>query len=472
MTQPTPPVIKTREQAVAFLDARIGSGVRPGLERISGLLEYMGNPQDSVPSIHIAGTNGKTTTARMIQQILGSLGLSTGGFTSPHLHTVEERFALAGRVIDGDMFVTTVSDMAWFVVAYEAEHDTTVTYFEVTAALAFLLFANAVVDVGVTEVGLGGRLDATNVLTADVSVITGIDIDHVEFLGTTIAAIAGEKAAIVKQGGTLVTGPLPSEASKVVAERVSATEANWIVAGSDYRVTDAQVAVGGWQCSISGVFGEYDEIYLPIHGRHQVDNLATAIATCEMFLGRALDESSLPMAVGSITAPGRLEVVRRHPVVIIDGAHNAQGFAGLAATLDEEFPALPWKLVLGLRGERSAAALVGPLAGAVSEVYAAGARDPAAVDPVTIAHDAAAALEVPARAFESPEEALAEAVADAGPEGGVVVAGSLYLAGDLREAFDLRADHSSEAHVRYEAEVPEDPDGDEEAASWEDSEIF
>jgi dihydrofolate synthase/folylpolyglutamate synthase len=472
VTQPTPPVIQTRDQAVAFLDARIGSGVRPGLERISGLLEYMGNPQTSFPSIHIAGTNGKTTTARMAQQILGSLGLSTGGFTSPHLHTVEERFSLAGRVIDGDTFASTVSDMAWFVVAYEAEHDTTVTYFEVTAALAFLLFANAVVDVGVTEVGLGGRLDATNVLEADVSVITGIDIDHVEFLGTTIAAIAGEKAAIVKQGGTLVTGQLPDEASEVVAKRVSETEANWIVAGSDYQVTAAEVAVGGWQCSISGVFGEYEELYLPIHGRHQVDNLATAIASCEMFLGRGLDESSLPMAVGSITAPGRLEVVRRHPLVIIDGAHNAQGFAGLAATLDEEFPALPWKLVLGLRGERSAAALVGPLSGAVTQVYAAAAGDPAAVDPLTVAQDAAATLGVPAHAFESPELALAEAVADAGPEGGVVVAGSLYLAGDLREAFSVRADHSAEAHVRYEAEVPDNPEDEDDDASWEESEIF
>lgn len=467
-----PPVIATRDQAEAFLDARIGSGVRPGLERIGGLLEYMGNPQDSVRSIHIAGTNGKTTTARMVQQILGSLGLSTGGFTSPHLHTVEERFSLAGRVIDGDTFASTVQDMSWFVVAYEQEHDTTITYFELTAALAFSLFANQVVDVGVTEVGLGGRLDATNVLNAEVSVITGIDIDHVEFLGTTITAIAGEKAAILKQGGTLVTGPLPDEATEVVARRVAETEANWIVAGSDFEITAADVAVGGWQCSISGVFAEYEEIYLPIHGRHQVDNLATAIATCEMFLGRALDESSLPLAVGSITAPGRLEVVRRHPLVIIDGAHNAQGFAGLAATLDEEFPALPWRLVLGLRGERSALALLPPLAGAVAQVYTAAAGDPAAVDPLIVAHDAAAVLDVPAHAFDSPESALAEAIADAGPEGGVVVAGSLYLAGDLREIFDVRADHSAEAHVRYEAEVPESPEDEDDDASWEESEIF
>ncbi len=472
MAKPQPTVITTRDQAEAFLDDRIGSGVIPGLERIAGLLALMGNPETSFPSIHIAGTNGKTTAARMVQQILGAHGLSTGGFTSPHLHTIEERFTLAGKVIDGDTFTATVQDIAWFVERYEQEHGTTITYFELTAAMAFSLFASAVVDVGVTEVGLGGRLDATNVLDAAVSVITGIDIDHVEFLGPTIEGIAGEKAAIVKQDGTLVTGPLPEEAKPAVAERVRETDANWIVSGSDFAVTSEAVAVGGWQCSISGVFGEYEDLFLPIHGRHQVDNLATAIAACEMFLGRALDASSLLFAIGAMTSPGRLEVVRRRPIVLIDGAHNAQGFRGLAATLEAEFPALPWKLVLGLRGQRSAAELVAPLVGMVTQVYAASADDSAAVDALVVASDAATTLGVPAAAFESPELALAEAIADAGAEGGVVVAGSLYLAGDLREGFEVRSDRSSEAHVRYEAEVAEDPDQADDDASWEESEIF
>ena len=472
MAEPQPTVITTRDQAEAFLDDRIGSGVIPGLERIAGLLALMGNPELSFPSIHIAGTNGKTTVARMVQQILGAHGLSTGGFTSPHLHTIEERFTLAGKVIDGDTFTATVQDVAWFVERYEAEHDTTITYFELTAAMAFSLFASAVVDVGVTEVGLGGRLDATNVLDAAVSVITGVDIDHVEFLGPTIEGIAGEKAAIVKQDGTLVTGPLPPDAKSAVAERVRQTDANWMASGSDFAVTSATVAVGGWQCSIAGVFGEYEDLFLPIHGRHQVDNLATAIAACEMFLGRALDTSSLLFAIGAMTSPGRLEIVRRRPMVLIDGAHNAQGFRGLASTLDAEFPALPWKLVLGLRGQRSASELVAPLAGMVSQVYAATADDAAAVDALVVAEDAAATLGVPAAAFESPELALAEAIADAGVEGGVVVAGSLYLAGDLREGFELRSDRSGEAHVRYEAEVADDPDDAEDDDSWEESEIF
>lgn len=432
----------------------------------------MGDPQGSYRSVHIAGTNGKTTVARIVQQILGAHGLSTGGFTSPHLRTIEERFTLAGVPIDGDTFAAAVQDIAWFVVKYEEEHDTTITYFELTAALAFSLFATGAVDVGVTEVGLGGRLDATNVLDADVSVITGIGIDHVEFLGTTIAQIAGEKAGILKPGGTLVTGILPEEAAVAVAQKVQDTEANWIVPGSDYAVTSATVAVGGWQCSISGVYGEYEDIFLPIHGRHQVDNLATAIATCEMFLGRELEHQSLLFAVAALTAPGRLEVVRRRPIVLIDGAHNAQGFAGLAQTLDAEFPALPWKLVLGVRGERSVAQLVAPLEGMVSEVYAAAAGDVAAVNPLTIAHDAAETLGVAAQAYDSPELALAQAIDDAGPDGGVIVAGSLYLVGDLRDIFDTGSDRSSEAHMRFEAEVADDPDDDEDDTSWEESEIF
>ena len=211
------PNIKTREHAEAFLDDRIGQGVKPGLERITGLLEFMGDPQKDYPSIHIAGTNGKTTVSRMVQQILGSHGLATGAFTSPHLHSVEERFTLHGVTVDSQDFIDAVGDIAWFVEAYEQQAGTPVTYFEVTAALAFSIFSTAAVDAAVVEVGLGGRLDATNVLDGAVSVITGIDIDHTEFLGTTVGEIAAEKAAIVGSGGTLVSGELLDDAAAVVA---------------------------------------------------------------------------------------------------------------------------------------------------------------------------------------------------------------------------------------------------------------
>ena len=213
--------IATRAEAEAFLDDRIGQGVKPGLDRIAGLLDYMGDPQSLVPMVHIAGTNGKTTVARMVQQILGAHGLSTAGFTSPHLGTVEERFTLHGAPIDADRFTETVRDIAWFVTKYEEDRGESTTYFEATAALAFSLMAAEAVDVGVVEVGLGGRLDATNVIEADVSVITGIDIDHTEFLGSTIEEITREKVAILKPGGTLVTGALPDPAVEPVADRVA-----------------------------------------------------------------------------------------------------------------------------------------------------------------------------------------------------------------------------------------------------------
>ncbi|MCZ7532768.1 MAG: Mur ligase family protein [Acidimicrobiia bacterium] len=462
------PVITTHTDAEAFLDARIGAGVQPGLKRITGLLALMGDPQGEYATVHIAGTNGKTTVARMVQQILGAHGLATGGFTSPHLQTIEERFHLHGSPISEMQFTEAVRDIAWFVDKYEADNATTVTYFETTVALAFSLFANVAVDVAIVEVGLGGRLDATNVLDADVSVVTGIGIDHTEFLGTTIAEIAREKMAIVKDGGTLVTGPLPADAIGMGALRVDETKANWIRFGLDFSVENAAIAVGGWQCSINGVHGEYEDLYLRLHGRHQVDNLATAIAASEMLLGQRLDAESLAFAIASLTSPGRLEVVRRRPLVLLDGAHNRQGFDALAMAIQQEFPAMEWKLVIGAKGERPVADLVTPLKGLVSAVYAAASHDPAAIPSQVVADLAGSALDISAVAYASPDLALADAVSDAGPEGGVIVAGSLYLVGDIRGSFDVGSDRSPEAHVRFEAEVAdEDPD-----AEFAESDLF
>lgn len=453
------PIIKTRDHAEAFLDDRIGQGVEPGLDRISGLLEFMGDPQKTFPTIHVAGTNGKTTTSRMVQQILGSHGLATGGFTSPHLHTIEERFTLHGVTIDSRDFVDAVADIAWFVEAYEQQSGTPITYFEVTVALAFSIFATAAVDVGIIEVGLGGRLDASNVLDANVSVITGIDIDHTEFLGSTISSIAVEKAAIVKHGGTLVTGPLAGDAAAAIETRVAETNANWIRTDADFTVAAADVAVGGWQCSVEGVFGRYDDLYLPIHGRHQVDHLATAIATSEMFLGRELDGDSLAVAVGSISVPGRLEIVDRRPLVIVDGAHNAQGFRGLAQTILAEFPAMQWQLVLAVRGERDVAELVKPLSGLVGHIFATETHDPAAIPASRLAATAGETLGVAATVADS-VEAVRLATAEAGAEGGVIIAGSLYLIGDVRGLFESHGDRSADAHLRFEAERAPEPEHD------------
>lgn len=452
--------IKNRDQAEAFLNARIGHGIKPGLSRITGLLEFMGNPQTAYPSIHIAGTNGKTTVSRMVQQILGAHGLATGGFTSPHLHTVEERFTLHGVTLDSTDFTDAVADIAWFVTAYEREADTSVTYFEVTAALAFSIFSTATVDVAVVEVGLGGRLDATNVIDSTVAVITGIDIDHIEFLGPTKAHIAAEKVGILGAGGLLVTGPVEGDVADVIGAKVAETASSWIRSGSDFTVTDAVVAVGGWHVSIDSVFGEYEELYLPMHGRHQVDHLATAVAACEMFLGRDLDQDSIATAVESMNSPGRLEIVNRRPLIMIDGAHNIQGFLGLAETLANEFLAIEWRLVLGMRGERDVGDLVSPLRGLIGKVFATAPADAAAIAPQEVAEAAGESLQVEAVVFADPAEAVDAAQREAGADGGVVVAGSLYLVGEVRTRYVTVGDRSGEAHLRFEAERD---DGDDEA---------
>ncbi|GMQ98059.1 MAG: folylpolyglutamate synthase/dihydrofolate synthase family protein [Acidimicrobiia bacterium] len=468
MTDTTAPQIRNREDAEDFLNERIGRGVQPGLDRITGLLAFMDDPQLAYPSIHIAGTNGKTTVSRMVQQILGSHGLATGGFTSPHLDRVEERFSIHGVSLDPHDFTDAVRDIAWFVMGYEASSGELVTYFEVTAALAFSIFATATVDVAVVEVGLGGRLDATNVIDAAVSVVTGIDIDHTEYLGDTIELIAAEKVAILKQEGTLVTGPLPDEALDVVSRRVAETNANWVKSDEAFSVLDATIGVGGWQVSVNGVFGEYHDLFLPLHGRHQVEHLATSVATAEMLLGRALDNDLLQIAVAATTAPGRLEVVSRHPLVIFDGAHNHQGFEGLAATLDSEFPPTLWNLVLGVRGERSTEALVQPLKGLVGHVFACAAVDTSSVPPDDVAAGAESALGVSATTYPDVAAALSAAEIAAGSDGGVVVAGSLYVVGEARGTLVPSDDRSSEAHLRFDSSIEDDEEQDTDFDRFDD----
>jgi len=468
MTDTTAPLIRNRDDAEDFLNERIGRGVQPGLERITGLLAFMDDPQLAYPSVHIAGTNGKTTVSRMVQQILGSHGLATGGFTSPHLDRVEERFSIHGVSLDSHDFTDAVRDIAWFVMGYEASSGALVTYFEVTAALAFSVFATATVDVAVVEVGLGGRLDATNVIDAAVSVVTGIDIDHTEYLGDTIELIAAEKSAILKQDGTLVTGPLPDQALDAVSHRVAETNANWIKSDEAFSVLDATIGVGGWQVSVNGVFGEYHELFLPLHGMHQVEHLATSIATAEMLLGRALDNDLLRIAVAATTAPGRLEVVSRHPIVIVDGAHNYQGFEGLAATLEGEFPSMPWNLVLGVRGERSTEALVLPLKGLVGHVFACAADDTSSVSPDDVAAGAESALGISATTYPDVAAALDAAEGAAGSDGGVVVAGSLYVVGEARRTLVSSDDRSSEAHLRFDSSSEDDEPADVDFDQFDD----
>ena len=260
------PTINDRAAAEAFLDERIGQGVKPGLERIAGVLEFMGNPQFDYPVIHVAGTNGKTTVTRLVADILGAHGIRTGTFTSPHLHRLEERFSIDGVPMTSEAFTQAVSDIAWFVEEYERRSESEITYFEITAALAFSVFAEVALDVAIIEVGMGGRWDATNVVDPAVAVVTGIAFDHVEYLGETLAEIAAEKAAIIGERGIAVTGPLPAAAEGAITARVDEMEAKWYRFGDAFSIADEAQAVGGWMVDIVGIYTDYTELYLPIHG--------------------------------------------------------------------------------------------------------------------------------------------------------------------------------------------------------------
>ncbi len=427
-------VIDSRTDAIAFLDARIGSGVKPGLERIRGLMDVMGEPHRIAPVVHVAGTNGKTTTVRLLEGLFAELGLTVGAFTSPHLERIEERFSLNGAALAEDDFVQAVADVAPFVELFEEREHTTVTYFELTAAIAFAAFAAAAADAVVVEVGLGGRLDATNVVSADVSVITGIAIDHTSYLGNSLASIAAEKVGILKDGGTLVSGPLPAAAEGAVTARVAATDSKWLRRGEHYDVAEAAQAVGGWLADLRGIYGDYDDVFLPLHGRHQVDHLATAVAAAETFFGRALDSDVVRAAAAAATSPGRLEVLGRSPLILADGAHNEEGLTGLATALAEEFPQGERVLVVGFRGERDPETLLEPFRGLVTEVIATAPEDPAALPAGDVARAARKTLgdEIPVEVVTPVGQAVTEALDRVAANGSVVISGSLYVVGEAR----------------------------------------
>lgn len=462
------PIITDRTDAEAFLDERVGQGVKPGLERVTGVLELMGNPQFDYPVIHVAGTNGKTTVTRLVADILGAHGIRIGTFTSPHLHRLEERFSIDGAPMTSEAFTLAVSDIAWFIEEYERRAESGITYFEVTAALAFSVFAEVALDVAIIEVGMGGRWDATNVVEPAVAVVTGIALDHVEYLGETLAEIAAEKAAIIGEGGVTVTGPLPPAAEGAITARVDEKSAKWYRFGDAFSIADETRAVGGWMVDIVGIYSDYTELYLPIHGRHQIDNLATAIATAETFLERALDIEVLRDALAATTQPGRIEVVHHRPLVIVDGAHNLEGVQGLASALRDEFPATDWQVVAGLRGDREPGEILEPLTELSDHLWATAPDDPGAIDAAVVAASAGSVLGCDSTVVDNVPQAVSEAMAAAGPTGAVVVVGSLYVAGEARESLIGTGFQPSGVHVRFESVVEDDAEIDDDEP-WVDT---
>jgi dihydrofolate synthase/folylpolyglutamate synthase len=312
--------------------------IEPTLDRIAALVDILGSPQLTYPTIHIGGTNGKTTTSRMVDSLLFEMGLRTGRFTSPHLESYLERIAINGQPIDPKELIFSFNDISAYLDLMDTKFEHPISFFEAITALAFVAFAEHPVDVGVIEVGMGGLWDATNVVDADVSVIMPIGLDHTEYLGETLTEIAQTKAGIIKEGGFVVLAQQEPECAVELLKQAALVGADVAREGIEYSVVSRSVAVGGQLLTIQGAKELYSDIYIPLHGKHQASNAAAALVAVEAFFGdQALDIEAVRAGFANVTSPGRCEVVHRDPTIILDAAHNPHGAAAIADTIQSEF---------------------------------------------------------------------------------------------------------------------------------------
>jgi dihydrofolate synthase/folylpolyglutamate synthase len=312
--------------------------IAPTLERIAALVDILGSPQLTYPTIHVGGTNGKTTTARMVDALLFEMGLRTGRFTSPHLESYLERICINGQPIDAKELIFSFNDVSPYFDLMDSKFDNPISFFEAITALGFAAFAEHPIDVGVIEVGMGGQWDATNVVDADVSVITPIGLDHMEYLGDTITEIAATKAGIIKEQGFVVLAQQTPEAAVELLRRAAEVGADVAREGLEYSIDSRAIAVGGQLISITGLRGHYDDIFLPLHGKHQASNAAAALIAVEAFFGEQdLDIDAVRAGFANVSSPGRCEVIHRDPTIILDAAHNPHGAKAIAETIQSEF---------------------------------------------------------------------------------------------------------------------------------------
>ena len=415
----------------------------PTLDRVAAVMELLGDPQRSFRVIHLTGTNGKTSTTRMIEALCREHGLRTGRFTSPHLHSMRERIAVDGEPVSAEVLVETWDEVAPIIEIVDArsaaEGGPRMTFFEVLVVLAYAVFADAPVDVAVVEVGMGGRWDATNVADGDVAVVTPIDIDHTHFLGSTVEEIAFEKAGIVKPGAVLVTAAQDEAVAAILTDRSDEVGARRYAADEDFAVTDREVALGGQLLAIRGVAGNYDEIFLPLHGEHQGANAALALVAVELFLGggeRRLDPEVVRAGFAAVTSPGRLEVVRRSPTILVDAAHNPHGATALALALGEAFSFARLVGVVAIFADKDAGAMLEALEPALDHVVVTRNSSPRSMNVASLGEIAsgifgAERVSVVPALPDALEEAVTVAESE-GMGGGVVVTGSVVTAADVR----------------------------------------
>ena len=312
--------------------------IEPTLERIAALVDMLGSPQLTYPTIHIGGTNGKTTTSRMIDSLLFEMGLRTGRFTSPHLESYLERIAINGESISAKELIFSFNDISAYLDLMDEKFEHPISFFEAITALAFAAFAEHPIDVGVIEVGMGGQWDATNVVDADVSVIMPIGLDHTEYLGETLTEIAQTKAGIIKEGGYVVLAQQEPECAVELLKQAALVGADVAREGVEYSVLTRSIAVGGQLLAIQGAKEIYTDIFIPLHGKHQASNAAAALVAVEVFFGdQDLDIEAVRAGFANVKSPGRCEVLHRDPTIIVDAAHNPHGASAIADTIQTEF---------------------------------------------------------------------------------------------------------------------------------------
>lgn len=410
--------------------AHVARAEAPTLERVRELTTLMGSPQLDFASVHLTGTNGKTSTARMTAALLTAAGHKVGTYTSPNLERINDRMTVDGEDISDERF-----DELLHVVRMVEPHLTEPpSYFDILTALAFYWFSDEAIDVAVVEVGLGGTWDATNIIDADVAVITNVALDHIEYLGPTREHIAKEKSGIIKANSAVVLGEADPELAPIFAARPSGPV---VVRHRDFGVHSNRLAVGGRLVDLASPSATYNDVFISLHGAHQADNAAVALTAAEMFEGEALPDDVVRAAFGSVTSPGRLEVVGRHPLVILDGAHNVAGAGSLREALADDFLPAPRTMVIGLLQEKNATEMLEAIGiDDVAHLIVCRPPSPRAMDPQLVA-DAAIKLGISednVEVFETVAEAIGAALMATPEEGQIVITGSLYLIGEARSA--------------------------------------
>ena len=417
--------------------------IDPTLQRVADVLDLLGNPQRAYRIIHITGTNGKTSTARMAESVLGELGLRVGRFTSPHLTSVTERISVDGESLSDERFVEVYQDVLPYIEMVDHKSQSAggprLSFFEVLTVMAFAAFADTPVDVAVVEVGMGGRWDSTNVADADIAVITPIAIDHVQWLGSTVGEIANEKAGIIKPGCTVVVGQQDEVATGIILSAAAQQGAKVLRAGEELEVVSRAVAVGGQMISLRTEGGTYTDIYLPLHGEHQSQNALLALAAVEQLAatGATLSPEVVEQGFGAATSPGRLELVRTSPSILVDGAHNPAGAQALVAALGESFAYQRIIGVVGVMADKAVEEVLGILEPIFDEIVVTQALSERALDTDELAKVAnevfgADRVHAVANLADAIDQAATLAESDGTPGSGIVITGSLLTVAQAR----------------------------------------